>query len=409
MFDIAEKVEKALKALMTSLGEMLVVTVAIAFRPKRMATRCLEPDSPAPAPRTFLALTTFAMTKTVRIGVVMLYASTIRGCEEKDTLPDLDLVASDYLKAQLTWPSVEDVVVTTIPIVVLALVISKLAEKLTSLRSVATSKTTYITGGICYAVGSQCIVVAPFALIGGLASIFLLNALNIFILLPALFLLFAWPCWMFYRFMQQVYVLNADGDIYLKKTRALLLVIGTLSSIIPFSAAVALCAYLIEVDEKSTFSEPAIKAVLLNAVVNNQSKRTDIVMTILNNMKVQLLIKEACVRTDDDKMYCGSLVKDDKEIEEVSIGAHQSAEVRTRVTTALANPFIECIEAAASTGHLKCSADFELNSPSDFPLHSFPNSVSLHSYFFDRPAEWIAAHFNEGTLSESSFSAIPKN
>jgi hypothetical protein len=126
----------------------------ISFRPARLAYQSVVDVDAQASPQALLALAAYLLSRTFRIAIfslLLILSSCSRSCSG-DTYPDDGVVLADYLKEQLTWPRTEDILLTTIPIVLAVLALSWLFGRIAYLKSARTpgTSTSYITRALCY-------------------------------------------------------------------------------------------------------------------------------------------------------------------------------------------------------------------------------------------------------------------
>jgi hypothetical protein len=387
MFEIAQNIEQALKSLFDALGGFAFKLIRMAFTPGVAAQRFLDDPPVPPGPYTFLALTAFRFEKIVRVGLYFLLMIPIlltRDCSGGDSLSD---TRADYFKSQIVWPTADDVLLTAIPIILLVLGLSWVFSKIPYLRPGTSPCGTTIASALCYAIGAQCFLVAPIAIAFTIMLAPLADYLDRWwpYVLPGC-LMIAWPCLMYFKFLNRIYRAGSDPPISWRRTRIALVVTGLVGVTLPMALVFAIAYPLARADVTKASNASIVRVALLRAIGSNQNERIDADLLLLNNTAGRLLIRGDRIGFESEgaKYYCGGLTGNDKDLIGIALSAGETKELNatfTEVPSLTGNPGAPC---GASAGWMSEQGP------------EFHGRVWLHTFSFDGKDEWIDANLKYG-------------
>jgi hypothetical protein len=387
MFEVAQNVEQALKSLFDALGGFAFKLIRIAFKPGLAAQRFVEDPPVPPGPYTFLALTAFLFEKIVRVGLYCLLiipVLLIHSCSGGDSLSD---TSPEYFKAQIAWPSTDDVLLTSVPIILLVLGLSWVFSKIPHLKSGTSACRDNIASALCYAIGAQCFLVAPIAIAVTIMIAPLADHLDASwpYILPA-FLMIAWPCWMYYNFLSRIYRDLSDRPISWRRTRISLVVTGLLGAALPMALAFAIAYPLARADVTKAKNASIVKVALLRATDSNQNGRIEAELLLLNNTADRLLIRGDRVgfEREGGKYYCGALTANDKDLIGIMMSPGETKELHAML--------VEVPSLTGSQGE-PCGASAGWMSDQ---VPGFHGRIWLNTFSFDGKDEWIDVNLKYG-------------
>jgi hypothetical protein len=403
VFDLPEQIEKALQALFQALAEFCIIFFGIAFRPSWLAQRSANRPTMPLGPRTFLAISAYLFTRVARVSiasVILLFASLSRSCSA-DTVQDGDSPFLHYLKSQMTWPTTDDVILKTLPVILLVLLLARIFIRITWSNQGSSADTPVITLALCYIVGTQCIVVTPIAVAAALGLFAVLR--NWWVPCSLLvMILIGWPCYAYYRFLDAMPVIHS-APAHQMRSRFVMLATGFFGSTLPLAASIGIAYPLAKLDSDN-FEQPVIRAALLNADWDTGGTNVSVGVRILNNTSDPLLIQgdEVGLDTTGGDFYCGSLADPLQRTAGLVLSAHATTLVRATLKYVMPPPFIVFSHSVVPAA-----------GPCSYPDQSLSHGTSnggrfwMHSYSFDGRHEWIRAAFQFGAFKHIGVPGAP--
>lgn len=378
MFDWPERIEASLDALLR-FGIAFVSTLWRTLARPQSAGRIYVADGTRCAkPYTYLAIASFVVVKVARVAIflyLMIWVSLARSCSGADTIDNSN---SAYIRSQLTVPSINEILLFSLPILVLVLLLSWVLARRSKLNPTASEAVrNSLSAAACYVVGSQYLFVAPVATVALVAST-AISSDSIWLPLGiGSCILIGWPLWSFVQFMRGAYrEAHPDNWRTLVRKRHLL-PSGITVCTIPAALVAALAYPLAEHDIRTIGERPVVEAAVLG--VSRTPRGVTLAVVLLNDGDKPLYFRgdEVKLVSKEGYAYDGTPVADGQPIASMDIPPNSTFQFDAVVT------------------------------PSCGPLLALPSGskgqIVLTGYsFVDGKAGPITANFRYGTFDDGT-------
>jgi hypothetical protein len=339
--ELPEKVEKGLKSLVRSVLGMFFAIAGICFFPRVVARKSVNGESYLPGPLSLLALMTFLFNRVARavMYVVAIFALALKSCSQDDEListkaPE-DL--TDYVVAQMRWPSADDILLRSLPIVFVVLGLIWIGSRITHLKRLEAKDRQFLTQGSCYLVGAQCVIVAPVStLVFSLllwATVASHNYSIAIATIAAIATLTIWPTCCMYHYLRAVYTKIDSHEVRRWSVRIALAIFSLAIATIPLATCIGLTYPLVSRD-LSNEDGPMVNANLYISSTSHETSSADVFIAIENNTERPIFIFADSIRitTPSGSSYCGAILDQTPPKSWVTLSAHMPVLLHAVVT-----------------------------------------------------------------------------
>jgi hypothetical protein len=387
MFDLPEQIEKVIEALPRAVLSILATIFFLLFRPATAGRRYADVASRFTKPYSFVGLSSFVAVKTARVAMYLLLMISVaiqRSCSGGDT-PAIS--EQEYLKSQLSIPSLDSVLELALPVVIAVLILSWILSRWKGINPARDPDCgSRISGASCYVVGCQLLVVAPMA-----ALIFL--GLGNFLdhhhlitwpaLVPACICLFVWPSWCFVSYVRGTIASPVAHSVMKPLSRRAVWFAGLLVSTLPLAVTLALAYPLANHDVQTIGARPALRAAVLSENTAQGGYLLQLELENETDSRLHFCGGDMSLESSTSRVYAGEAVEQQGAMSSIDLGPHSAAAVRVRVWPIPAGNHNSSTTRSTDNGR-----------------------IELAGYFLDgTPSCRIRANFREGVFDDRGWSS----